>query len=358
MKRRLGIILLALLMLTVQSSWAVEEVELPPAFEEIKAIQKQAKKLGAKGDLPSAWRQLDSHLGYAENNGGTEAQWAKIREEADRLLNQAAFMNKIREKKNGYETLLGRFDQALQEIASLNRQELDPLLSGSPQAEYLMKKLTARNFRRQVTIDSLTVANRQLDSLVGGRIAAQDSQITSLTVEVRALRQKLWETELRAGVAEADRSAAETVLTQKQQREASVTTLLNSITTDEGEVLRVGDNRLVMRLHGISFGVNSSQLKSGQDVLLAKISDALNLFPGAQAKVEGHTDDTGTRKANLLLSRRRAETVARTLESMRGWAEGSIKTEGFGPDRPVALNDTSAGRAKNRRIDLIIDLPE
>jgi len=330
----------------------------PTPLEEIEAVQKQAKKMGAKSNLPMAWRQLDSHLGYAQDNGATEVQLVKIRQEADLLLQQAVFIHQMRKKKNGYETLLGRFDQALLEIASLHGIKIDPLKTGTPQAEALLEDLSRKNLLRQVAIDSLTVANRQLNEMVGGRVAAQDSQITALTVEVRSLRQQLWETELRAGVAEADRSAAESVLTRKQAREAALSTLNASLTPDEGEILMIGDSRVVMRLHGVSFSVGSSQLKSGQDTLLAKVAGALELFPGATAKVEGHTDDTGTRDANLRLSRRRAETVARTLERMQGWPENSITTEGFGPDRPVALNDTAEGRARNRRIDLIIDLPQ
>ena len=351
---------LATCLMVVGANVGAQEAEpenVPTPFEEIEAVQKQAKKLGAKSNLPMAWRQLDSHLGFAEDNGGTDAQWREIRFEADLLLAKASFLNQMRQKKNGYEMLLGRFDQALSEMASMNGLTLDPLKTGTPKAEALMEKLSRKNLLTQVAIDSLTVANRQLNEMVGGSMAAQDSQITALTVEVRSLRQRLWETELRAGVAEADRSAAESVLTKKQAREASLATLNSSLTSEEGEILMMGDSRVVMRLHGISFAVGSSQLKSGQDTLLAKIADALELFPGATAQVIGHTDDTGSRQANLRLSRRRAESVARTLEKMRGLPENSISTEGYGPDRPVALNDTADGRARNRRIDLIIDLP-
>ncbi len=336
----------------------VDQEALATPLEEIEAVQKQAKKLGAKSNLPMAWRQLDAHLGYAEENGATDAQWKKIRFEADFLWQQADFLNEVRQKKNGYEILLGRFDQALLEIASLNGITLDPLKTGSIQAQALLENLSTKNLQRQVTIDSLMVANRHLNETVGGQMVAQDSLITALNVEVRSLRQRLWETELRAGVAEADRSAAESVLTRKQTREASLATLNSSLSPDEGEILMIGDSRVIMRLHGISFAVGSSQLQSGQDTLLAKIAGALELFPGAAAQVVGHTDDTGSRKANLRLSRRRAETVARTLERMQGLPENTITTEGYGPDRPVALNDTAEGRARNRRIDLIIDLPK
>jgi len=356
--KTLMVVLAFLVTLNAGAVLAQEAEPEPGPLEEIQALQKQAKKLGAKGRLPMAWRKVDSHLGYAEENGATDDQWAKIRQEVTLLLNQAKFLDEMRQKKNNEEVLLGRFDQALLEIASLYGVKLDPLKCGTPQAEGLLENLSRINVQRQVTVDSLTVANRQLSELVGGKVAAQDSLITALTVQVSSLRQKLWETELRAGVAEADRSAAETVLTNKQAHEAAMASLHSSITADEGEILMKGDRRVVMRLHGISFAVGSSELKSGQDVLLAKVADAVTLFPGSQILVEGHTDDTGSRKANLRLSRRRAETVARTLEKMLGREESSIATEGYGPDRPVALNDTAGGRARNRRIDLIIELPE
>ncbi len=352
------LVMLFILIMTLNLGAALAQDLQPGPLEKIRALQSQAKKLGAKSNLSMAWRQLDSHLGYAEENGATDAQWAKIRQEATLLLNQAQFLDPIKKKKNSHEELLRRFDQALLEIASLFDVKLDPVKSGSPQAEVLLESLSRGNLLRQVTIDSLTVANRHLNELEGGKMAAQDSQITALTVQVRSLRQKLWETELRVGVAEADRSAAETVLTSKQARESALAELRSSITAKEGEVLMTGDSRVVMRLHGISFAVGSSQLKSGQDVLLAKVAHALDLFPDAKVLVEGHTDDTGGRQANLRLSRRRAETVARTLEKMLGRENKSIGTEGYGPDRPVALNDTSEGRSRNRRIDLILELPQ
>lgn len=109
-----------------------------------------------------------------------------------------------------------------------------------------------------------------------------------------------------------------------------------------------------MRVYGISFGVGSANLKAGQDALVDKIAQAIGLFPGRQARVEGHTDDTGGRDANLRLSRRRAETVARLLEQRLSVAEGVIGTEGYGPDKPVALNSSPEGRARNRRIDVVI----
>jgi outer membrane protein OmpA-like peptidoglycan-associated protein len=78
--------------------------------------------------------------------------------------------------------------------------------------------------------------------------------------------------------------------------------------------------------------------------------EVLKKFPKLEVLIEGHTDSTGPRAANLKLSQRRAESV-KTYLVHHGVDASRIKTEGFGPDKPVESNQTKAGRARNRRID-------
>ncbi len=322
-----------------------------PAIHE---LMDQAKKLGAKGQLPHTWWNLDARLKEADKNGATDEQWANLQTETRRLVNAAAFIKDMRRQKSGMEALLGRFDQALGEIGTMSGLEMDPVLSGTDLARDLIDKMNEKNLHRQFLVDSLTVTNRRFTESLGGSSAAQDSLITALQVEVSSLRRQVWETELRAGVAEADRSAAESVLTKKQERDAAIAAIRSSFTAEEGEVLLSSTGEVVMQLYGISFGVGSASLSAGQDDLVNKIVAAIQLFPTAEVSVEGHTDDTGGHDANLRLSRRRAETVARILEQKLGRGEESIATEGFGPDQPIALNSTAEGRAMNRRIDVVI----
>ncbi len=321
---------------------------------EVKSLLEQAKDHGAKGQLPQAWWDLDHRYDRARKQGATDEEWEALAGDARRLVNMAVFVESMRSRKSGLEALLNRYDQALDEIAALSGIDLPPELTGDRRAEALQAALQRRLLALKVRADSLQVANRRLQDEVGGRIAAQDSLITALRVENSSLRKKLWETELRAGVAEADRSAAESVLTRKQQFEDAVAKLRAAFTPEEGEVLLSPGGEVMVRLHGMAFGVGSAQLAAGQDDLIKRLEDGLRAFPGATFRVEGHTDDTGGRAANLRLSRRRAETVARRLEKDLGLQKGTIATEGFGPDRPVALNDTPEGRALNRRIDVVI----
>ncbi len=319
-----------------------------------KDLLNQGKKMGGKGTLPLKWRDLDSRYDDARKNGASEEKMNTLIFECHQFVNDAAFLEEMRQQKSGMEALLGRFHHALDEVAALYDVRRDPLLSGSEAAADLLARLDENNLARQVLVDSLVIQNRMLSRVVNSEEAASDSLITALQVEVSSLRQSIWEAELRIGVAEADRSAAESVLSGKQDRETAVSQVKTSLNSDEGEVLLTVEGSVVIRVYGISFGVGSASLKKGQDSLVGKLADAIALFPESVVMIEGHTDNTGTRNANLRLSRRRAETVARLLERKLSWKDKTIVTEGIGPDRPIANNSTVQGRAHNRRIDVVI----
>lgn len=343
-----------LVLLLAVTAAGLVRAENPGPAGEVKSLLDRAKKLGAKGQLPLAWWDLDKRFKEAREGGADAATWTDLRRDARALLNRAAFVDEMREHKSGMEALLGRFDQALGEIAALYGLAVDPELAGSEAATALIAQLDAANYARQSRLDSLTIANRHLTEIVGGRFAAQESTITALQVEVSALRHRLWETELRAGVAEADRSAAESVLTERQQREDTIAEIEATFVPEEAAVTLTADGAIVLRVHGLDFDVGSATVQAGQEGLLERLVAAVGRFPGAQLAVTGHTDDTGTREANLRLSRRRAESVARLLTERLELPEGAVIAAGHGPDRPVALNATAEGRARNRRIDVVI----
>ncbi|WP_157270015.1 OmpA family protein [Azohydromonas aeria] len=95
---------------------------------------------------------------------------------------------------------------------------------------------------------------------------------------------------------------------------------------------------------------NATLTPTGQRVL-EELLPLLRQLAGRRFEVVGHTDDRGTREANLQLSAARAETVRGWLAA-RGIPADAIHASGAGPDRPVADNATAEGRARNRRIEL------
>ena len=313
----------------------------------------RARKLGAKGVVPAAWNAYDKHLKNAEEDTLSAADLASLEQEGRHLVNRTTFLKEIKDSRGNLETLLARYDRSLRRVAALLDISLDATLTGDEAANRLLDQLEREVLSHQVRLDSLRVENRRLTELTGGRVAAQDSVITGLRVELSALRKALWETELRAGVAEADRSAAESALTRRQAREQVVNEAVADLGDDADAVL-APDGTITLQVHGLDFAVGSANLAPGQSALMDKLANVVGRFPEATISVEGHTDDTGSRSANLRLSKRRADTVAGGIERRLDRTAGSIITVGHGPDHPVAPNSTDTGRARNRRIDIVI----
>jgi|GEM_PF-510230 len=121
----------------------------------------------------------------------------------------------------------------------------------------------------------------------------------------------------------------------------------------EASILQERRN-IILRLTGLQFASGSSTLDSNAIDLLAKVKMALNVYPDSAILVEGHTDASGPAELNARLSEERANTVMRYMMSDMKIEARRLNAAGFGSNRPIALNTSPTGRAKNRRIDLII----
>ncbi len=101
------------------------------------------------------------------------------------------------------------------------------------------------------------------------------------------------------------------------------------------------------------FETGSSTLKPDSQEQLKNIAEIMNAYPAVEIKLGGYTDTTGDPQSNLKLSQDRADSVKQQLVGL-GVAENRIVAEGYGQEHPVATNDTEEGRAKNRRIDILV----
>jgi outer membrane protein OmpA-like peptidoglycan-associated protein len=103
------------------------------------------------------------------------------------------------------------------------------------------------------------------------------------------------------------------------------------------------------------FALNRAELDLASQPLVDDIAGLLISHPEIQlVAIQGHTDDTGSAKHNRKLSHRRAETVVRALVAS-GVAQERLRSEGFGPDRPLVPNTDNDSRAQNRRVELRIE---
>jgi len=101
---------------------------------------------------------------------------------------------------------------------------------------------------------------------------------------------------------------------------------------------------------GINFRRNSADIKASSFPLLKEAVGVFKEYPTLRVEISGHTSDEGKRDFNMKLSRKRAEAVKLFLVSA-GIDESRIGTKGYGPDKPIADNETKEGKEKNRRIE-------
>lgn len=104
----------------------------------------------------------------------------------------------------------------------------------------------------------------------------------------------------------------------------------------------------------VNFDFDKSKIREVDEAELRKAVDFVKKYPGAKIKLEGYTDSIGTEAYNKALSERRANAVRNYLVKEGGVGKKEIKAVGYGKSNPVASNKTAAGRAKNRRVEILI----
>jgi outer membrane protein OmpA-like peptidoglycan-associated protein len=119
------------------------------------------------------------------------------------------------------------------------------------------------------------------------------------------------------------------------------------------EVQKRDDSILVNFQSGILFDVDSAQLSPGAYDRLRSLARTLNNYPKSQVIIKGHTDSTGEASYNQRLSEQRSDRVRQFLIA-EGVNPSRITAIGFGESMPLSTNETAAGRAQNRRVEIEI----
>jgi len=110
-------------------------------------------------------------------------------------------------------------------------------------------------------------------------------------------------------------------------------------------------------LRGIEFETGSAVIRRASFGILNQIAQVMHDNPIYLIEIQGHTDSQGRPEANQTLSERRAASVKTYLEG-QGVASERMTAVGFGQDKPVATNNTAAGRQQNRRVEFVISFEE
>ena len=118
-------------------------------------------------------------------------------------------------------------------------------------------------------------------------------------------------------------------------------------------ITRVGEGIAVTFPSGILFPFNSTEILPAGKENLQQLAKSLENYPNSDVLIVGHTDSVGTDAYNQDLSQRRSQAASAYLQSL-GVPASRLQTQGRGESEPIESNDTDAGRARNRRVEVAI----
>ncbi len=273
-----------------------------------------------------------------------EAQAADeaLRSETDRKTRQAIALRDaelILLRKRGQEAELGRMKALAQEQEQALLAAKEKLTAERARAEQEAARLREEQGK-------LALAAEQQEKLA---LAAEQARAEAEAVRIRDEQEKL--AALAAEQARAEQAEHELVRlrAEHEKSRAELTNTLSRLTQVREEARGV-----IVTLPGnIFFNVNKADVKPAMQIQLTKIAKALAAVPDQQLLIEGHTDSDGSSEYNLSLSESRALSVQKILLAGGITAE-RMDIKGYGESKPLADNTTPAGKAQNRRVEIVL----
>ncbi len=251
--------------------------------------------------------------------------------EAKHAIYLAEIVLRVRERDMTAEELVLAWEQPLAAVA--DAADISPAMEAGP--DNLSAELVAY-------VDNLRNTLQRLE-----QEASEDQiRLADLEEELMALDERL-------GGATAERAALVSRLEAQNRVREQFAQIEQMFTPDEARVFRQGDT-IILRLVGLTFGSGESQIRPQNFELLGKVENAIDVFPRSELTIEGHTDAHGGDDFNQQLSQQRAESVQQYMINAMRIPTYRLIATGYGETRPVASNETAAGRERNRRIDIVI----
>lgn len=321
-----------------------------------------ARRAGAKEFAGAEWRQAEDKLATLEQvwprNLKKETTYSGTARDVMRLAQvardlavereeQARIENERQARLRSLEEARAKAEQAQAE-AERTRLEAErakaEALAARIEAEKAEKAAADERARREQAAREAEAARVRIEA---ERLAAERATANAAAREAAARA----ETERAKAETERARQAADEA---KRERDAALQKLYVSLS----EILdtKRETRGFIVNLGDVLFDTGKATLKPTAREKLSKLAGILLAYPGTlMLEIEGHTDSVGSDELNNKLSQNRAESVRDYL------VQSGVKTErvkavrGFGKTKPIATNDTAAGRATNRRVEVVIE---
>jgi OmpA-OmpF porin, OOP family len=317
---------------------AIKTTYLSPAREFlVKADESKVKKLAPKTleHARTLTAQVEDLLKQNRYDTDEARQLAvEAKQEAQHAIALNEYLQNWQGADRSLEELVNEFEGRLQQVA--RALEVPLRFSGGYDSavEGLVNAVTSRAAKAASDSALLKQKHGEITSLKQ-QVASMESRLGSLTESERELKNRI----------ERQRNAEE-----------MFSHVASMFTLQEGTVLRDGNN-VVIRLTALNFPTGRNAIEPQYFSTLTKVQDAIRKYGNCRVTVEGHTDSRGSDESNIKTSEGRAQAVAEYLKANMGTGI-AIGSQGMGELHPIASNDSPEGRAKNKRIDVIISPTE
>jgi outer membrane protein OmpA-like peptidoglycan-associated protein len=193
------------------------------------------------------------------------------------------------------------------------------------------------------------------------QLAMQQAQAAAQQSQIDAQQQALKRAQADAAAAQAEAAAANARAAQAaaehsaQQATDQTEQMRERLRAQLSQVLQTQETArgLIVNMSDVLFDTAKFTLKPEAREKLAKVSGILLAYPNLKVQVEGYTDNVGSEQYNLTLSQQRGDAVRDYLVS-QGVSAENITATGYGLTNPIADNATAAGRAQNRRVQMVV----
>ena len=256
------------------------------------------------------------------------------RQEAEFVANERAVA--AQRERAALDRAQAERERAQAEEARRRQAELDAQAAAAATAAAERDRLATERAR----LDALKAQSEAEQARAAAEAAKQAADAAKLAADGEAQQARLQAQQAQAVAAQAEQ---EKQALRDRLRE-QLNTVLETRETARGLIVNVSD---------VLFDTGSATLKPGAREKLARVAGILATHPDLHIEIEGHTDSVGGDDYNQRLSERRSEAVRAYLVQQR-IPPTLVDAEGFGESRPVATNDTAAGRQQNRRVELVV----
>jgi outer membrane protein OmpA-like peptidoglycan-associated protein len=285
----------------------------------------------------------------AKDSGAAQYAAGELQKAQD-LLNRAEDYYHRKQGSGPIGTVAREATQTAEEarVMTIKREE-------DEQAEQERRAAADREARAQADAQaqhaSAAQAQAQAEQSAAQAAQAQQAQQQAELAQQQAAQQAQ-QAELARQQADQQRQQAEQA---RQQAENDRAQMRARMLQQLNQVLQTRDTArgLIVNMPDVLFDTGKADLKTSARERLAKVAGILIAYPDIHVEIDGYTDSTGSLEFNERLSQQRAESVRSYLGS-QGVNSSTITTQGFGPNNPIASNETASGRQQNRRVELVV----